>query len=186
MIKQISVVFDFNTDTEEVSNVKVVDSRAKATKKTTKKKDVEEDPNSPAEITLEANKLVFNQKAANILGVEAGDRLIIKWEQEGKKMMPRIGSDASFDEEGAGNKVTKSNTISYRGNANTLLAQLGTDFTLGSEILPGVYQLIPLSGKEVAAPETVEKVIEQADEVDLDLIVDSDETDEIDELSFKL
>ena len=45
-------------------------------------------------------------------------------------MVPIIGSDIAFDEEGSGNKVTKSNTVTYKGNANTILAEYGTEFSL--------------------------------------------------------
>lgn len=31
-------------------------------------------------------------------------------------MIPIIGKDVAFDEEGTGNKVTKSNTITYKEN----------------------------------------------------------------------
>ena len=62
MIKQISVTFEFNPDTETVSNLKcTVDGVEK--KKTRKKSEVVEELASEALATLDEKKLSFNNKA---------------------------------------------------------------------------------------------------------------------------
>ena len=67
MIKQITVTFDFDTETENVSNVKVVNNTEKKKTTTKRLKDVETEMASTALITLESNKLVFNSKAISEL-----------------------------------------------------------------------------------------------------------------------
>ena len=186
MIKQISITFDFNTETEEVSNIKTVGSTEKKTRTTTKKvKDVVEKMANEALITLEPNKLIFNSKAVSDMEIEYEDRIVIKWEKEGKKMTPIIGKDIAFDEEGTGNKVTKSNSIAYKGKANTVLAELGTEFTI-EPLREGVWKLLSTTGGTNEDTSTLEEAIEQAEEVEPELLVDTDENNEIDELQFKL
>ncbi len=185
MVKQISITFDFNTETEEVSNVKTVASVEKKVRTVTKKlKDAVEEMASEPIITLDPNKLIFNNKAVADLELEYEDRVVIEWKKVGasKILVPTIRKD---DE--AGNKVTKSNTVVCKGKANTVLAEKGTEFTIvpfGD--IEGVWRLVPMSGGEVIDTETLEDAIEAAEETEADLIVDTDETDEIDELLYKL
>lgn len=181
MIKQIQVVFDFNTETEEVSNVKVVGSSEKKKTTTKKAKDIVTEIESESIITLEANKLVFNSKALADLNAESGDRLIIKWVTEGKKMLPVI--EKSEDDEN-GNKLTKSNTIAYKGKANTVLAEKGSEFTL-SPYKGNVFKLVPTSEPSIDDT-TLEEAIEKAELINPDLIVSSDEDQEIELMKFSL
>jgi SHS2 domain-containing protein len=185
MIKQISITFDFNTETDEVTNVKTVGSTEKKVRTTTKKlKDVIEEMASEAIITLDPNKLIFNNKAVADLELEYEDRVVIEWKKVGKSktLVPTIRKD-----EEAGNKVTKSNTVVCKGKANTVLSERGTEFT----IIPfgdidGLWQLVSTTGGAIEDATTLEDAIEEAEETEVDLIVDTDETDEIDELKFKL
>lgn len=191
MIKKISITFDFNTETEEVSNIKTVGStEVIPKKKTTTKKvaEVIEEMATEALITLEPNKLVFNNKSIADLGLEYEDRIVIKWIKEGKIMIPIIGKDIAFDEEGTGNKVTKSNTVTYKGKANTILAEHGSEFTLIPYDKENIWKLISTNGNVHIneATFTLEDAITQAEELDLDLLVDTDENNEIDELQYKL
>ena len=185
MIKQIQVTFDFNTETEEVSNVKVVGSTEKKKTTTKKAKDIVVETATEAIITLEANKLVFNSKAVELLEVEAGDRVNIKWmpltKAKNSELIPIIEKG---DEEN-GNKLTKSNTIAYKGKANTVLAEKGSEFTMVAHG-EGLWKLVSTSD-EITSPEntTLEDAIEAAQEFDPDLIVSSDDTDEIEMMDFK-
>ena len=188
MIKQISITFDFNTETEEVSNIKTVGSTEKKARTTTKKvKDVVEKMANEALITLEPNKLIFNSKAVFDMEIEYEDRIVIKWEKEGKKMTPIIGKDIAFDEEGTGNKVTKSNTITYKGKSNIVLSEHGSEFTI-APYREGVWKLISTSAKGTISNPTIslEEVLEEAEETEADLLVDTDENTEIDTLTFQL
>lgn len=186
MIKRVAITFDFDTETEEVSNIKTLNSVEAPKKRTTTKKlkDEVQDMEDEVVITLEPNKLIFNNKAVAELELEYEDRIVIKWISENKIMIPIIGKDLAFDEEGTGNKVTKSNTVTYKGKANTVLAAVGNKFTL-SPYKDGIWKLIsttPLIMKPVI---TLEDAIEQAENTDLDLLVNSDEDIIIDELQFK-
>lgn len=181
MIKSFTFSFDFDTETETVTNIKHISSVEK--KKTTTKRKVDiEDNSSEPKIVLESNKLVFNNKAIEMLDIEYGDRVVVKWTNVDKKMIPIIGKDISFDEEGSGNKVTKSNTISYRGKANEALANVGSDFTL-KEFEKDIWILHSLDEKESV---DIAELVEKAIETEPIIIIDGEDTVEIEELTFKL
>ena len=135
---------------------------------------------------IEDNKYVLTTGAVEALGVEAGDRIDIKFQKVGKVTIPVIGSNEVFGTKG-GNKLTKTNTVSYRGKANEELAAFGTEFTF--EEHPSKEGLFILRGentpgvtpeKEEPKPEPEEEEIE--DLVD-DLVDDAEEISE-DDFSF--
>ena len=134
MIKNVVVNFSFDTETETVSNVSCAIDGVEKKKRTTKKAPKESVLEDEAIIILEENKLVLNNKAVLDLGIteeNRGDiRVNIRYEKKGKVTFPIIGTDYSFDEEGSGNKITKSNTVAYKGKANTILSEYGTSFKL--------------------------------------------------------
>ena len=155
-------------------------------KKITTKKvtDVIEEMASEPIITLEPNKLVFNNKAVADLGLEYEDRVVVEWAKDGssKVMVPTIRKD-----EETGNKVTKANTVVCKGKANTVLAEKGSEFTIipfGDKV--GVWKLVSTSGGSIEEASTLEEAIEQAEETEPVLLVDTDEVTEIDELKYKL
>lgn len=186
MIKQISITFDFNTETEEVSNIKSIGSIEKKKTTTKKAKDMPAEIAADALITLEANKLVFNSKTVADMDIHYEDRIVIKWEKIDKKMIPIIGKDMSFDEEGSGNKVTKSNSIAYKGKANVVLAALGSEFTI-EEYKENIWKLVPTVQSLVNLVNIpIEEALEIAQEVDPVLITDSDDEIKIDKLQFQL
>jgi hypothetical protein len=186
MIKQINVTFEFDSETELVSNVQAfvdgVEKKKTTTRKASTKKEVVLE--NEAIIVREDNKLVLNNKCANIMNVKTDDRIIIKYEKIGKTRIPIIGTDVSWDEEGSGNRLTKSNTVAYRGKANVILAEYGTNFTL-EDYKAGLWKLVstePLSKKL----ETLEEVQEMADSVEAELLIEDGDNTEIEELTFKL
>jgi hypothetical protein len=184
-MKQVIVSFNFDPETEVVSEVKCVVDGVEKKKKTTKKvKELEEEMANEAIISLEPNKLIFNSKAVADMGLEYEDRVVIKWEKSGKTMIPIIGKDIAFEEEGTGNKITKSNTITYKGKANAVLAEAGSEFTI-EPVKEGIWKLVSTTAP--AANEfSLEEVIEKAEETEPDLLVETDEETEIDELTFQL
>lgn len=182
MIKQITVTFDFNSETEEVSNIKVADKSEKKKTTTKKVKDIVVESSNPT-IILESNKLVFSQAIVSEMKLEPDDRIVIKWDKVGNTMIPIIGKDIAFDEEGSGNKVTKSNTVTYKGKSNTALANYGSEFTI-SKYRDDVWKLVPV-GTEITENTSLEQVIEMAQNVEPELIIDTDDTTEIDEFQFK-
>lgn len=194
-MKQVIVTFDFDPETEAVSGVKCTVDGVEKKRKTTKKvKDVEEMASSPI-ITLEPNKIVFNNKAVSDLNIAYEDRIVIKWvksTEDNKTMLPIIGKDSSFGEEGTGNKVTKSNTVTYKGKANTILSDFGTEFTITPyDSEAGIWNLVPTS--IVTAPSLgsgvtiIKDIINQAENTEPELLVNTDDEDtKIDDLGFYL
>ena len=188
MIKKVNVSFDFDPETNTVKNVNCfVDGVEKVKKTTTSKKtkDKKEELESTSLITLDSNKLVFNNKAISDMEIEYEDRIVIKYEKIGKENLPIIGKDLSFDEEGSGNKVTKSNTISYRGKVNTILSEYGTEF----ELVPhkeGIWRMVSLNKKDKVVQKTLESEIKEFEEIKPEIITDDCTNYEISDLTFQL
>lgn len=196
-IKQVSVTFEFDPTTTTVSNLTCfidgVEKKKKTTRSTKKKEnEVLEDTNI---IVLEDNKLVFNNRAVDTMGLEWKDRVVIKYETikdapKGTKPFPIIGKDESFDEEGSGNQVTKTNTVSYRGKANTILKEYGSEFTIETYVTKaypdGIYKLVTTDGGNENL--TYEETVEVAEEIDITVLTDEGhgEDKKIDEMTFKL
>ena len=182
MNKQVIVTFDFDTETNTVSNVKCNVDGVEKKKRTTKKKTEDEPLEEVPIITREPNKLVFNNKAVDVMGLVYEDRIIIEWKKEGKTMFPVIGTSVSMDKEGGGNKLTKSKTIGYKGSQNTVLADLGTEFTI-EPYSDGVWRLVNL--QEPTKVTTLEDVMVVGSTINPDLITEpGDENIEIDEEPF--
>jgi hypothetical protein len=184
MLRAVTITFDIETETGTVTNVKTqVEGEVKRRTTTTRKKEVVKELEDTVSIVREDGKLVFNNRAMADLKIEAGDRVVIKYEKGDKSLFPVIGTDFAFNEEGSGNKMTKSQTISYKGNQNTVLAEFGDEFTV-EEYQDNIWKLVSLGEPKVA--ETIEEAIEISEKVDPQLLTDDEEVYEIDELTFKL
>ena len=123
------ITFDYNPDTKECVLLKQEQVKEKAQKASTKAEEVED--SAEPQITLESNKYVLNKAAASLMGVEWENRLDIKYQpiEKGGLMFPIIGTDTAWKTK-SGNKLTKSLTVSCRGNANDLLSKYGDTFTV--------------------------------------------------------
>jgi len=132
-------------------------------------------------LTLEDNKYILTTGAVELLGVEAGDKIDIKFQKIGKQTIPVIGSDEAFGTKG-GNKLTKTNTVSCRGKANDELSAFGTEFTL--EEHPNKKGLFILRGENTpnVTPEK-ENVPEPEDDDDLEVDLVDDEEEDSEEIS---
>lgn len=184
MIKQVIVTFNFDPETEMVSDIKCSVDGVEKKKSTTKKVKniIEELANTPL-ITLEENKLVFNNKAVSDMSLSAGERVLIEWHRRDDMMLPSIRKDEEL-----GNKVTKSNTVTYRGNANKILANLGTEFTI-VDAGDGTWYLNPTTPiNNIDTPDniniTLEDAIIEAENTEAELLTELDENYEIDELPY--
>jgi hypothetical protein len=191
MIKGIIVTFEYDTETELVSNVQCnVDGVEKKKRVTKAKAKVEEEMAAEPLITREETKLVFNNKVVADMAIEHEDRIVIKWEKskDKKVMFPIIGKDIAFDEEGNGNKVTKTNTVGFKGKQNLVLAELGAIFTIEPYVTDkyaeGVWKLI--STTSATSTKTLEDTIKAVEKVNADIITEKDEEIEIDEMQFTL
>lgn len=186
MIKSVIVTFDFDTETELVSNVLCNVDGVEKKKRTTKSKaKVEEEMAAEPLITREETKLVFNNKIVADMDIQHEDRIVIKWEKvkNSKVVFPIIGKDIAFDEERSGNKVTKAFTIGYKGNQNRVLAEFGSQFTI-EPYKEGIWKLI--STTSATTSKTLEDTIKAVEKVDADIITEKDEEIEIDEMQFTL
>ena len=185
---KLDILFHYDVDetTGEVTFIGkeeiAVDTAASTTKRTTTKatKVVE---NVEPLITLDSNKLVLTTGAVETLGVCADCRIDIKYKKKDKVSIPVIGTDAAFGTKG-GNKLTKTNTVSFRGSANEKLAEFGTTFKLEPSEDEGIFFMI---GDKVNDPKPDDaKDIER--ELDLDALeaLDIDESHDLESFDFTL
>lgn len=186
-----------NTDTGELLETKLIKrsvdkSNFEVTtpkKKTSKPK---KDESTTPQLILDDNKYYLNAAAIELMQVGPDSKIDIKYE----KGVPVIGTDEAFGTKG-GNKLTKNNTVAYRGAKNEELAKYGTEFTiLAHNSKEGLFVLssgnIPIQQEELNGDENV--ALEEGDEdplpLDIDLAGLVDEQDanitEIDASFFKL
>lgn len=159
---------------EEISvDTKVTKS---ATKTSTKASTAKVDTNPI--ITLEPNKLVLTQGAVDLLQVCADCRIDIKYKKKDKQAVPIIGTDTAFGTK-SGNKLTKSNTVSYRGSANEKLSAYGTTFKLEPTEDEGIYYLVgDKVQEEISIPDEIIDIENELDIESLDDInIDEDDKD---------
>ena len=170
-----------NSETGEIKSFSPV-------KKSTTKKSVSKvDTDTIPKLTLETSKYILTQAAVDLLGVQPDDRIDIKYEKQGKRMVPIIGSNEAFGTK-AGNKLTKSLTVSCRGKANEELSQYGTTFTITAH--PIKEGLFILNGDKIIPEQQVDDVVEiKEDQSDVDLdselddLLAEDSTDNITEIT---
>lgn len=150
-------------------------------KKTAKKKVVED--NSSPQLTLEDNKYRLNTAAIELMGVSAESKIDIKYEKQGKSMIPVIGTDEAFGTRG-GNKLTKSNTVACRGSKHEELIKYGNIFQIiphdskaGLFILKGDAQIDTLDGDENVSID---------EEIDISQLIDDKDVEEINSFDFTL
>lgn len=177
---QLKFYITIDTDTQEFE---IVNQETGEIKKAPvrKKKEVVEESNTPQLILLD-NKYVLNSKAVELLQVEPGMRLDIKFETNGT---PVIGTDQAFKTPGVGNELTKSYTVRYSGSKNARLAECGNTF----EIIPHPINedIFILHGDKPVETPVEEEVIEVPDEIDLAELLDlGDEKTEVKGIDFNL
>lgn len=191
---KLDIIFHYNVDEqtgeityigkEEISIDTAKSSTKTNTKTNTKASKVDNNPNPI--ITLDSNKLILTQGAVDLLQVCEDCRVDIKYKKKDKKAVPIIGTDAAFGTK-AGNKLTKSNTVSYRGAANEKLAAYGTTFRMEPTEDTGIYYLV--GDKEPEETKVPDEIINIEKELDIDVLddinIDLDNT-ELSGLDFRL
>lgn len=187
-IHQVTVTFNFDPEEEQaVTDLTCFIDGIEKKKKTTRSVKPKAEPimEDEAIITLEPTKIIFNNKVVADMGLVYQDRLIIKYQKidGSKKPIPTIGKDIDFNEEGLGNKLTKTNTLAYRGKANTILAEYGTEFGI-EEYKPGIWKLIS-KNEGIKPPTTYKSVEAAAEKLDVAIFVDDSDTSEIGDMTFK-
>ena len=167
--------FDFNSETKEFTLVKqtiVKEGKKESNSTTTTSKVI---ANDVALVVREDNKLVFNQLALEMIGVEAGDTVAIQFDKKGKVIIPIIGKDDILGVKG--NKITKTGTLSCRGKTNEVLTDYGTNFTLKASSKKGIFELIgdKESNSEVSNEADEETIVNDNvlnDDIDFDMEID--------------
>ena len=191
---KLDIIFHYNVDeqTGEITYIgkdEVTVDTAKTASKTSKssgKSSSKVDNNPDPIVTLDSNKLILTQGAVDLLQVCEDCRIDIKYEKKDKKAVPIIGTDAAFGTK-AGNKLTKSNTVSYRGAANEKLSAYGTVFRLEPTKNEGIYYLV--GDKEPEETKVPDEIINIENELDIEMLddinIDLDNT-ELGNFDFKL
>ena len=184
---KLDIIFHYNVDenTGEMTYIGkdeiTVDTAASTKRQSTKAVKVEE--NAEPLITLDSNKLVLTTGAVDMMKICPDCRVDIKYKKKDKVSVPVIGTDAAFGTKG-GNKLTKTNTVSFRGAANDKLAEFGTTFTLEPSEDEGIFYLI---GDKMNNP-IPDDTIDIESELDIEALEDIDLADSVDleNFDFKL
>ena len=186
MLIKMLCTFDFNPETNEykpIGTPEIVKDKPK--KKVTC-------DSATAEVTLLDSKYMLTQAAVDLLDVTPGDRINICYNNlpdNPNVKVPIIGSSKSWGND-LGNKLTKSLTVSYRGVANSVLAEYGEVFTLepykdGLFIMRGDKPVVVDDNIEVTETPEVEEDLQEIEEDFLVQNLEDDENYEISDIDFK-
>lgn len=164
-----NISFDFDEVTQKVTNLKV-----------TSLSKVNLDEGEPL-IQLMDNKLKLTPKAIEMIGAQVGDRIQVNyWTENNHNTFPLIGRSEFFTDKEEGSKLTKSNTVSFRGNKNTVLKVYGELFKL-EEFKDNMFRLVKVE-TENEATESEQKELEDLNSSEIDeeiknILEDEDNSD---------
>lgn len=157
----LKISFDFDENTQKVSNLKVTKSDS-ITKASTKTYDME----------VDENKLILTSNAINKLGAVAGDRISVNyWTVNNETTYPIISKSDVFTEGQDGNKLTKKGTISFKGQQRSSLLKFGSLFTFSEfvdrsgEIKDNVFVLTPVEDEDITNSDMFSDEKEQMQEI---------------------
>lgn len=123
-----NISFEFDEVKKTISNVKITEKKPK-------------EQLTGAYVSLSDNKLTFTDDAIQLLEVSPGDRITINYYTESEEnTFPVIGKSSLFTDDEGGNKLTKQNTISFRGSQKKILKEYGSNFKL--EPFKNMFKLI--------------------------------------------
>lgn len=183
---KLDILFHYNVDenTGEITFIgkeEITVDTATSTKRQAKPVKVE--ANIEPLITLDSNKLILTTGAVDMMNICPDCRVDIKYKKKDKVSVPVIGTDAAFGTKG-GNKLTKTNTVSFRGSANDKLAEYGSVFKLEPSEDEGIFYLI---GDKMNKP-IEDEAIDIEGELDLDSLeeLDIDDSSDLEGFDFKL
>lgn len=131
-----NISFDFDEVTKKVTNLKV-----------TSLSKVNLEDGEPM-VTVLDNKIKFTSKAIEVLGAQPGERITVNyWTENNHNTFPLIGKSEVFTDKEGGTKLTKSSTISFRGNQRTTLLIYGKIFKL-EPFKDGMFKLVKVEDEE--------------------------------------
>lgn len=106
------------------------------------------------------NKLILSKDAVKALDAKAKDRIAVNyWTIDCETTFPLIGRSESFTDPTDGNKLTKSNTVSFRGEQRQILLRYGSNFKL--ERFKDYFKLVPISGERDCSLSEEEDALEK-------------------------
>lgn len=164
-----NISFDFDEVTQKVTNLKV-----------TSLSKVNLDEGEPL-VQLMDNKLKLTPKAIEMIGAQVGDRIQVNyWTENNHNTFPLIGRSEFFTDKEEGSKLTKSNTVSFRGNKNTVLKVYGELFKL-EEFKDNMFRLVKVE-TENEVTESEQKELEDLNSSEIDeeiknILEDEDNSD---------
>ena len=184
---KLDILFHYNVDenTGEITFIgkeEITVDTATSTKRQAKPVKVE--ANTEPLITLDSNKLVLTTGAVDMMKICPDCRVDIKYKKKNKVSVPVIGTDEAFGTKG-GNKLTKTNTISFRGASNEKLSEFGTTFKLEPSEDKGIFYMI---GDKISDP-IPEDSIDIESELDIDALDDiniDDDSVDLEKFDFTL
>lgn len=140
---------------------------------------------SDPRLQLNTNNFALNQAACDLLKITTGDTVHINYPKKDGYYVPAIGPSEAFGVK-AGNKLTKTLTVSFRGAANAKLAEFGTNFELIESDRPGIFYLKGDKIVEVKNEDAIE--IDESFELDdlEDIDLDLDESTDISTIDLTL
>jgi len=166
----MKIIIDFDPINQEVVSVTVGDSVKIPTKAKNKKLT---EINEKVQVTLDSNKLLLTPKLIELLKVSEGDRLVIRYKDDGEFIIPFLAPAKVFNEDGNGNKLTKTSTVSFRGDQRESLLKYGTVFNV-EDMGDGSVKLISDVQVKGVVPqvtlETLDSLANIGDDLELDHI----------------
>jgi hypothetical protein len=122
-----SIQFNFNPETQEILNLRVIDLQK----------------DSECYVKLDNNKLVLTQDSINLLNVFPGERISINYYAVSpEETFPVIAKSEFFTDATGGCKLTKNNTVLFKGNQRETLMEYGKFFKL--EPFKKWFRMIPI------------------------------------------
>lgn len=147
----VKISFDFDETTKKVSNMTVISL----------------DTEQPT-LTVESNKLQLSKAAVKLLQVKPDDRLDIQyWNVNNEETFPVIGKADVFTDAEGGKRLTKSNTLSYKGKQQETLLSYGRIFEI-CEFKSGMFKLVKLEQNSQEDLSEEENALTNLENVDID------------------
>lgn len=150
-----NISFDFDEQNRKITNIQIIDFDNPIKKRSTKSKD------SKPILELVDNKLILSDGLIDLLDAQPEDRIVINYYSiNNQETIPLIGKSQAFADKDSGNRLTKSNTVSFRGNKQEVLSEYGQLFAVSPFKTPGQFQLTPIDNA-LSAEETINNILSE-------------------------
>ncbi len=145
----IQILIDFDEVNNKVIRTKII--------KSSKSKKIIQKPI----VELLDNKITISDGALELIKAKSGDRISINYITiDNQTTYPLIGKSEVFVDKSAGNVLTKSNTVSFRGIQRSVLKEYGSFFIL-EPYKEDIYRLVPTTSDElISADSKTEELLE--------------------------